>query len=195
MDAKQYSEAAGQPQAKDDDDDDALKELMELIRERKEQKKAYAQSQTAEGQARSTGLDTATAAGILGTVGATIVNPYAGIGKAVLGVFTKGKVGQEIGRFLGSARHASTGDVELDNIINGSEEQRKKRGDDAAEYGGALLGFKKGGRVKKSGKALVHKKEFIVKSGIKVTKSQKMKVQKRKESKKETKKMIQKAPK
>ena len=35
-----------------------------------------------------------------------------------------------------------------------------------------LRGFKKGGRVKKSGKYLVHKREFIVKKGTKVTKKQ-----------------------
>lgn len=193
MDAKQYSEAAGQPQANDDDDD--LQELLELARERKQQKKDYAYSQTAEGKAKSTGLDIAQGLGILGSVGASIINPYAGIGKAVLGGFTKGKIGSALGSFIAGGRAPSTGDVDLDNIINGTEEDRKKRKEYGSQVGQALLGFKKGGRVKKSGKALVHKKEFIVKSGIKVTKSQKMKVQKRKESKKETKKMIQKVPK
>jgi hypothetical protein len=41
-------------------------------------------------------------------------------------------------------------------------------------------GFKKGGRVPKSGKYLVHKKEFIVKKGSKISKSQKKAVAKRK---------------
>jgi hypothetical protein len=44
----------------------------------------------------------------------------------------------------------------------------------------AALGFKKGGRVPKSGKYLVHKKEFIVKKGSKISKSQKKAVAKRK---------------
>lgn len=42
------------------------------------------------------------------------------------------------------------------------------------------LGFKKGGRVKKSGKYLVHKKEFVVKKGSKISKTQQKKVTKRK---------------
>lgn len=41
-------------------------------------------------------------------------------------------------------------------------------------------GFKKGGRVKKSGKYLVHKKEFVVKKGSKISKTQKKVVTKRK---------------
>lgn len=47
------------------------------------------------------------------------------------------------------------------------------------QIGEALLGFKKGGRVKKSGKYLVHKKEYVVKKGKKVTKKQMKKVAKR----------------
>ena len=207
MDAKQYSEGAGQPQAQNDNnEDDPLIELQELINEKKQAKKEYAHSQTAQGKAEQTALDFTQAGGYLGTLGAGAaaglafggpVGAAAVTGKILLGILTKGKVGYAIGHALSGIRGMSTGDTELDKQIygdHGTEEEKQRKKHLVAQATSNLLGFKKGGRVKKTGKALVHKKEFIVKSGIKVTKSQKMKVQKRKESKKETKKMIQKAP-
>jgi hypothetical protein len=41
---------------------------------------------------------------------------------------------------------------------------------------GSLLPFKKGGRVKRTGPALVHKGEYVLPKGVKPTKSQKDKV-------------------
>ena len=41
---------------------------------------------------------------------------------------------------------------------------------------GSLLPFKKGGRVKKTGPALVHKGEYVLPKGVKPTKAQKDKV-------------------
>ena len=41
---------------------------------------------------------------------------------------------------------------------------------------GSLLPFKKGGRVKRTGPALVHKGEYVLPKGVKPTKAQKDKV-------------------
>jgi hypothetical protein len=49
--------------------------------------------------------------------------------------------------------------------------------------GSALPGFKKGGKVKKTGLALVHKGEYVLPKGIKPTKAQKAKVAKKKAKK------------
>ena len=45
--------------------------------------------------------------------------------------------------------------------------------------GGSLLGFKKGGRVRKTGPHMVHKGEFVLPKGVKPTKSQLKRVRKR----------------
>ena len=45
---------------------------------------------------------------------------------------------------------------------------------------GGLTGFKKGGRVKRTGKALVHKGEYVLPVGVAPTKAQKAKVAKKK---------------
>ena len=210
MNAKQYSEAAGQPQPNDDDDDE--QDLRGIIAERRQAKKENAHAQTGQGKAEQTVQDVTQAGGYLATLGTSVaaglalggpIGAAVGAGKVILGILTKGKVGYAIGHALASIppspleRELVAGDPELGRILygNDTEEEKQRKRHLTAQATANLIGFKKGGRVNKSGKALVHKKEFIVKSGVKVTKSQKMKVQKRKESKKETKKMIQKAPK
>lgn len=45
---------------------------------------------------------------------------------------------------------------------------------------GGLSGFKNGGRVKRTGKALVHKGEYVLPVGVAPTKAQKAKVAKKK---------------
>ena len=45
---------------------------------------------------------------------------------------------------------------------------------------GGLSGFKKGGRVKRTGKAIVHKGEYVLPVGVAPTKAQKAKVAKKK---------------
>ncbi len=45
---------------------------------------------------------------------------------------------------------------------------------------GGLSGFKKGGRVKRTGKAVVHKGEYVLPVGVAPTKAQKAKVAKKK---------------
>lgn len=48
------------------------------------------------------------------------------------------------------------------------------------KWGGRLVPFKKGGRVKRTGPALVHKGEFVLPAGVKPTKSQVAAVRRRK---------------
>jgi hypothetical protein len=49
--------------------------------------------------------------------------------------------------------------------------------------GGALPFFKKGGKVNKTGLAVVHKGEYVLPAGVKPTKAQKAKVAKKKAKK------------
>lgn len=53
-------------------------------------------------------------------------------------------------------------------------------GGDLGTFLGGLFGFKHGGRVLKTGKALVHKGEYVLPVGVKPTKAQKAAVAKRK---------------
>jgi hypothetical protein len=76
----------------------------------------------------------------------------------------KGKTLGSIGKFLGF------GD-QVDKLT--------QAGANLGEAAGKLLPFKKGGRVKRTGKALVHKGEFILPKGVSPTKSQIKKVRKR----------------
>lgn len=69
-----------------------------------------------------------------------------------------------IGKFFGFGDHV---------------EKLAKAGENIGAAAGKLLGFKKGGRVKRTVKALVHKGEFILPKGIPPTKSQIKKVRKR----------------
>lgn len=57
------------------------------------------------------------------------------------------------------------------------------KGVDGGELGsvlGGLTGFKNGGRVKRTGKALIHKGEWVLPVGVPPTKSQKAKIAKKK---------------
>jgi hypothetical protein len=87
--------------------------------------------------------------------------------REALGAYTGGKVGQTVGGILGGGVGLLAGD-------------RKKGAKVGSRFGESVLGFKKGGRVKKSGKYLVHKSEFIVPKKVGVTKKQHTKVSKRK---------------
>jgi len=86
--------------------------------------------------------------------------------REALGSYTGGKVGQTVGGILGGGIGLLAGD-------------RKKGAKVGSRFGQSVLGFKKGGRVKKSGKYLVHKQEFIVPKKTPVTKKQLSKVSKR----------------
>lgn len=59
----------------------------------------------------------------------------------------------------------------------GKEDLGRQLGNAAAPLS-SLIKFKKGGRVKRTGKALVHKGEFVLPRGVAPTKSQKSKVAK-----------------
>jgi hypothetical protein len=165
MDSQQTSGAIGLPNVDED-----FGHLQGLINDRKRAVEEHRISQTSEEQGRRLGEGVAHIGGTLGNIALGFLNPAAALAKHIGGAITGGAVGREVGRFFGG-------------LGNHKDEASRER---AREHGGrvgqGILGFKKGGRVKKSGKALVHKKEFIVKSGIKVSKSQKMKVQKRKKT-------------
>jgi len=53
-------------------------------------------------------------------------------------------------------------------------------GKDFGGFLGSLLGFKHGGAVKRTGKALVHKGEYVLPVGVRPTKAQRSAVAKRK---------------
>ena len=82
------------------------------------------------------------------------------------GAITGGAVGRVVGGSIGKAIGTLTGNREKGEAIG-------------SKFGQSVLGFKKGGRVKKSGKYLVHKSEFVVPKKGKITKKQKSKVAKR----------------
>ena len=165
MESQQNSGAIGLPNVDDD-----LGHLQGVIDDRKRAIEQHKISQTPEEQARRTGESVANIGGTLGNIALGILNPGAALAKHIGGIITGGAVGREVGRFFGGLGHHK------------DEASRERAREHGGKVGQGILGFKKGGRVKKTGKALVHKKEFIVKSGIKVSKSQKMKVQKRKKT-------------
>lgn len=69
------------------------------------------------------------------------------------------KLGKNLGKMLGGAIGGKTG---------------RKIGGTLGEIGGAeLVPYKKGGKVKKTGPALLHKNEFVLPSTVKPTKAQK----------------------
>jgi hypothetical protein len=206
MDSYQYSQAAGQPLSNNADVghpsqngevfgiDQDVQDIDELIRERRAQKAITPGERAVNTTAQIAGavgaplLLQAGAGKALGALGGKALGAVAGkalgaaagplgfiaalVAREVGGQFTGGAVGNAIGQGFGHV-------VGLFKKTKAEKDEAVRRG---GEIGKTIVGFKKGGRVKKSGKALVHKKEFIVKSGIKVSKSQKMKVQKRKKT-------------
>ena len=88
-----------------------------------------------------------------------------------------GVLGQRLGRLAGKFLGGQAGK------FFDFDKQGQKAIDTGADIGqklghrlGGLLPFKKGGRVKKTGPALVHKGEFILPKGVPPTKSQIIKV-------------------
>lgn len=91
-----------------------------------------------------------------------------GAGLSAAGGLAGGYIGGKLGRLIGGERGENIGKG-IGGTLGG-----------IAGYAGAkTLGFKKGGKVKRTGKALVHKGEFILPKGIKPTKKQIKKVRKR----------------
>lgn len=90
----------------------------------------------------------------------------AGLGAA--GGYAGGYIGSKLGRLIGGEKGENIGKG-IGSTIGGI----------AGLVGAKALGFKKGGKVKRTGKALVHKGEFILPKGVKPTKKQIKKVRKR----------------
>jgi len=95
--------------------------------------------------------------------------PFEGIRRSI-GSLTSGAVGRTIGGLVGKGVGALTGNPEKGKQIGSA-------------FGESTLGFKNGGRVKRNGKYLVHKSEYILPKGVKATKKQ-MKIIKRRKAKK-----------
>lgn len=87
-----------------------------------------------------------------------------------------GKVGKKLGQALGKAIGSAAGYF-LGKYTGMGQGEGGRRGED---IGGGLLGklikFKKGGRVKRTQRAIIHKGEFILPRGVKATKKQKARV-------------------
>ena len=111
------------------------------------------------------GLETVKNAGQ--TIGGYI--PGFGIRRKI-GIHTGGAVGRWVGGAIGHAIGTVTGNAE-------------KGRDIGSKFAEATLGFKKGGLVRKSGKYLVHRKEYILTKKQRPTKSQR-KIVKRRNKKK-----------
>jgi hypothetical protein len=82
-------------------------------------------------------------------------------------------IGQQLGSLLGSAGGGAIGS------FFGSPTLGASVGGLLGGELGRMTGFKKGGRVKRTGKALVHKGEFVLPVGVAPTKAQKKAVKKR----------------
>jgi outer membrane lipoprotein SlyB len=88
--------------------------------------------------------------------------------------FFGGKIGKVLGGEIGGRIGGKTG---------------RSIGSVLGEAGGSLApGFKNGGRVKRTGKALVHKDEYVLPAGVKPTAAQRKAVAKRKADSKKGKK-------
>lgn len=92
--------------------------------------------------------------GVLGHAAGGVAGGFIG---SKLGRLIGGKRGRDIGEGIGSTFGAITGGL----------------------VGSAAPTFKKGGRIKRTGKAILHKGEFILPKGVHPTKSQIKKVRKR----------------
>ena len=91
-----------------------------------------------------------------------------------------GVLGRKIGELVGGGLGRIAGKA-LDFKKRGAGAQQAG-GDIGSTLGGLagdLIPFKKGGRVRKTGKALLHKGEFVLPKGVPATKTQVKKVRKR----------------
>ncbi len=90
-----------------------------------------------------------------------------------------GKIGKSLGAILGKALGGFAGNKLEKYTGVGAEEGRKSGEEIGAELGEKYLPFKKGGRVKKNGKIIAHKGEFVLPKGVKPTTHQIKMVRKR----------------
>jgi hypothetical protein len=89
-----------------------------------------------------------------------------------------GILGQAAGRFVGKKIGRFAG-RKLGKYTGIGEERGGKFGGDVGGALGTLTPYKKGGPVKKTAPALLHKGEYVLPKGVKPTKKQKMLVEKR----------------
>jgi len=90
-----------------------------------------------------------------------------------------GAIGKKLGGILGKALGGFAGQ-KLGKYTGMGQEQGQKSGEDiGSDFGEKYLPFKTGGRVKKNGKIIAHKGEFILPKGIKPTTHQIKMVRKR----------------
>lgn len=97
------------------------------------------------------------------------MGPYIGILGAAAGSHAGSFIGRRLGRLIDGNRGESIGNdlgSTLGTVTGGV-------------IGSAAPTFKKGGRIKRTGKAVLHKGEFILPKGVPPTKSQIKKVRKR----------------
>ena len=82
-------------------------------------------------------------------------------------------IGKELGKFAGGG---------IGQLVDrtGGRKTGEDIGSAIGDFAGGLLPFKKGGRVKRTGPALLHRGEFVLPSGVKPTKAQVKAVGKRK---------------
>lgn len=106
------------------------------------------------------------AVGVAGRVASLPFTPIRETFGNVLGQITEGSVGRGVGGAIGEGVGHLTGRPKEGRAIG-------------SKFTENLLGFRKGGRVKKTGKYLVHKREYVLKKGSKPTKMQKQKVMRR----------------
>lgn len=89
-----------------------------------------------------------------------------------------GKIGRKLFSALGKGIGNFAGD-KLGKFTGMGADQGARLGEDIGGDIGDLLPFKKGGRVKRNTRALLHKGEFVLPKGIKPTKAQLKAVKKR----------------
>lgn len=101
-----------------------------------------------------------------------------------------------IGRKLGAALGRGVGNFAGQQLGKFTGMGADKGGQIGEDIGGdileALIPFKKGGRVKRTGPILAHKGEFILPAGVAPTKGQKARVFKKKVKSKKSKKSMRK---
>lgn len=90
-----------------------------------------------------------------------------------------GKIGKSLGAILGKAL-GGVGGKYLEKYTGIGEQEGREKGESlGGDLGEKYLPFKKGGRVKKNGKIIAHKGEFVLPKGVKPTTHQIKMVRKR----------------
>jgi hypothetical protein len=89
-----------------------------------------------------------------------------------------GQLGEKAGKYIGGKVGRAAG-KKLGKYTGVNEERGEKVGQDIGTSLGSLTPYRKGGPVKKTGPALLHKGEYVLPKGVKPTLKQKLQVSKR----------------